>query len=280
MNYIYINGQYIPSDGPTIMASSRGLRYADGFFESIRVIDGKPVFLENHFKRVQDSAKAYKFDVEPGFSCSRFSNEITALLEKNGISGDARIRVVFWRKASGTYLPSSNEMEYFIEAQPLQNHGFQINEVGIHLDLFPDFKKDLNKLSIYKNIDSRIYIFASIFAKEKGLDDALIQNYKGGIIEATSSNIFLVSNGVLYTPGLEDGPIAGTMRMKIINLALENGIKVYECTLNPQNLLAADELFLTNSIHGVQWVSSYRTKRYFNDMSLKMIDVLNNSVGI
>jgi branched-chain amino acid aminotransferase len=65
------------------------------------------------------------------------------------------------------------------------------------------------------------------------------------------------------------------MRMNIINLALENKIKVYECTLNPQNLLAADEMFLTNAVRGIEWIVGYRTKRYFNDMSKKLMTVLN-----
>jgi branched-chain amino acid aminotransferase len=87
----------------------------------------------------------------------------------------------------------------------------------------------------------------------------------------------LVSNGVLYTPGLEEGCLAGIMRMQVINLALNNGIKVYECNILPQNLLAADEIFLTNSIRGINWVSGYRTKRYFNNMSRKIVALLNDS---
>jgi branched-chain amino acid aminotransferase len=67
------------------------------------------------------------------------------------------------------------------------------------------------------------------------------------------------------------------MRMNIINLALENKIKVYECTLNPHNLLAADEMFLTNAVRGIEWVVGYRTKRYFNDMSKRLVAVLNES---
>jgi branched-chain amino acid aminotransferase len=105
----------------------------------------------------------------------------------------------------------------------------------------------------------------------------LIQNNKFAIIESISSNIFIVSNGVLYTPSLTDGCIAGTMRMNIINIALDNKIKVYECTLNPQNLLAADEIFLTNAVKGIEWVVAYRTKRYYNDMSKKMIQLLNDA---
>ena len=78
---------------------------------------------------------------------------------------------------------------------------------------------------------------------------------------------------------MEDGCIAGTMRMNVINLALENKIKVYECTLNPHNLLSADEVFLTNAIRGIEWVVAYKTKRYFNEMSKKLLTILNESAA-
>ena len=69
--------------------------------------------------------------------------------------------------------------------------------------------------------------------------------------------------------------MAGTMRMQIINLALKNGMKVYECNILPQNLLVADEIFLTNAVQGILWVSGYRTKRYFNNVSRKLTGILN-----
>jgi branched-chain amino acid aminotransferase len=116
----------------------------------------------------------------------------------------------------------------------------------------------------------------AIAAKEKNLDDMLLTNEKGVLIESSNSNLFIVSNGVLYTPGLEDGCLAGTMRMQVINLAIQHGIKVYECSIMPQNLLAADEIFFTNAIRGIVWVGGYRTKRYYNSLGRKLQSFLND----
>ena len=66
------------------------------------------------------------------------------------------------------------------------------------------------------------------------------------------------------------------MRAAVINLALEEGFKVYECNISPGEMLRADELFLTNAVRGIQWVSSYRTKRYFNTTSKSLIESLNS----
>jgi len=67
--------------------------------------------------------------------------------------------------------------------------------------------------------------------------------------------------------------------MQVINLAVTNGIKVYETSLNPQNLLAADELIMTNAVRGPQWAAAYRTKRYTHRMALHLVDLLVKSIA-
>lgn len=116
---------------------------------------------------------------------------------------------------------------------------------------------------------------AALYAQEHDLDDVILQNDKFEIIEGTSSNLFIVSNGVLYTPGLDSGCVGGTMRMQLINLAIKNNIRVYESNIAPSNLLVADEVFFSNAISGIRWVASYKTKRYFNSVSQKLVDLLN-----
>ena len=143
------------------------------------------------------------------------------------------------------------------------------------VDIYPEMNKSVNILSKYKSINSLLPVMAANFAKKNQLQECFILNAKGKIIETISSNVFIVSNGVLYTPPLEDGCIGGIMRMNVINTAIENGITVYENTLSPQNLLAADEIFLTNAIQGIQWVGGYKSKRYFNKISKKILELIN-----
>ncbi|MCB0762324.1 MAG: aminotransferase class IV [Flavobacteriales bacterium] len=280
MNYVLFNGNLINGDGAVVPLSNRAFRYGDGFFETIRVINGTARFVQHHYERVLDSAKAFHMILPSDFTLEHFQSQLNNLAAENGIEGGGRIRITFCRKSGGLFAPSTHETEYYGEIVELEDNFFSLNEKGMTLDIYPDIRKDIHLLSVYKSLNCSLYIMARIFAQQKNLEDALIQNHRGSIIEATSSNLFLVSNGVLYTPSLDDGCVAGTMRMNIINIALENKIKVYECSLNPQNLLVADEIFLTNAISGVRWVSSYRTKRYFNDMSRKMIGWLNQYINI
>lgn len=275
MLYVNNNGEILANDGPTISAGNRGHLYGDGVFESIRIIKGKPVNLSNHIVRMLEGAQMIKMRPPSYYNESFFEDKIQELLSKSGITEGGRCRISLDRSMGGTYAPESNEVEFYIEVYPLESNFFSLNQRGLEVDLFMELKKPKNKLSNYKTKNGLIYILASIAAKEKGLDDFLISNNTGGILESTSANLFVVSNGVLYTPGLEEGCLAGTMRMQVINLAIKNGIKVYECNVLPQNLLVADEIFLTNAIKGIVWVSGYRTKRYFSNTAKKLIDLLN-----
>jgi branched-chain amino acid aminotransferase len=276
MLFVNNNGSVLNNDGPTIKAGNRGYLYGDGVFESIRIIQGQPVNLENHIKRLLEGAKKIKMRPPSFFNEDFFADKISELLSKSGITEGGRCRIHLDRASGGTYSPESNEVEFYIEVYPLDSNTFKLNTKGCEVDIFMDLHKSKSPLSNFKIKNGIIYVLASIAAKEKNLDDLLITNSSGGILEGTSSNLFVVSNGVLYTPGLEEGCLAGTMRMQIINLALENGIKVYECNILPQNLLVADEIFLTNAIQGITWVSGYRTKRYFNTISKQLVELLNH----
>ena len=279
MLYINNNGDVFAADQYAIRVGSRGYLYGDGVFESIRILDGKPINLENHISRLLEGAKKIKMRPPSYFDVSFFEEKIIELCMKSEISQGGKCRIHLDRSMGGTYLPESNEVEFVIEVYPLENNTFDLNPKGLEIDIYLEHKKPKTALSNFKTKNGLVYVLAAIAAKEKGLDDYLITNNHGGILEGTSSNLFVVSNGVLYTPGLEEGCLAGTMRMQVINLALKNNIKVYECNILPQNLLVADEIFFTNAIAGLRWVSGYRTKRYFNNTARKLVGLLNESWG-
>jgi branched-subunit amino acid aminotransferase/4-amino-4-deoxychorismate lyase len=277
MEYVFYRGEYVLRNQAVIQVDDRAHRFADGFFESIRIINGKAQFLENHFARVEATIKALK--IQPSdFSFDLLTQHIDGLLQRNEVFEGGRMRITFFRKAKGFYLPKGNDLDYFIEVEALPINLFELNDTGKIIDIYTEVKKDPNKYAGFKTLNAQLYVMASIFAEEKNWDDALIQNTKQAIIESTNSNLFLVSNGVLYTPSLTDGCIGGTMRMQIINLAVQSKLKVYECTMTPQTLLSADEVFLTNAIKGIEWVASYRSKPYQNGFSSKLLDLLNSSI--
>lgn len=273
--YVNNNGTILSNDGPTIFPGNRGHLYGDGVFESIRIMDGKILNLENHISRLLEGAKAAKMRTPTYFTTTFFEEKIIDLLTKSKIIQGGRCRLSLDRMNGGSYLPETNECTFYIEVYPYEVSHFELNAKGFEIDIYQEIKIQKNFLSNYKTKSGLNYVMAAISAQEQGLDDLFLIDYKGNIIETSSCNIFIVGNGVLYTPGLELGCLAGTMRMQIINLALANGIKVYECPILPQHLLSADEIMMTNAIRGINWIGGYRTKRYSNNMSRKLVTLLN-----
>ncbi|MBK9287834.1 MAG: aminotransferase class IV [Flavobacteriales bacterium] len=239
---------------------NRAFHYADGLFESIRVVNGKACFLDAHWTRLVEGMKVLRIEQPSGLDRARWALPVAT----GGACGmpNARARLTVFRDSPGYFRPRSHEGGFTLELKPVPSPNFILNHQGLTVDLYPEMRKAVNMLSVHKTLNCQLYVMASLWCMERGLDDCLLQNDRGNIIESSGGNLFIVSNGVLYTPSLADGCLGGIMRMQIINLAIANGIKVYECSLNPQNLLAADELFFTNASRGPQWVSGYRTKRY------------------
>lgn len=253
MLYINNNGLILTSDAPTINAGNRGYVYGDGVFESIRIMNGVPLNMENHVRRLLDGAKAIKMRPASYFTTQFFEEKIIELCQKSEILEGGRCRISLDRVTGGAYKPESNEASYFIEVYHYETNNFELNSKGLEVDQYADIKKQRNFLSNFKTKSGLIYVMAAINATERKLDDVLIANDTGGILESSSCNIFLVSNSVLYTPGLEEGCLAGTMRMQIINLALKNGIKVYECNILPPRSPAAASRHRAAHPAALQW---------------------------
>ena len=203
---------------------------------------------------------------------------IIDLLQINEIYEGGFIRISVYRSGQGTYLPETNNLSYIIESNKLKENSYSTNKKGLKIDVYNDILKPLNILSPYKLANAQLYVLASVFFKENQLDDALIKNENGNIIETTNSNLFISSNGVLYTPPLSEGCVGGIMRMQVINLAISNGMLVYENPIQLQHLLSADEIIITNSIRGIRWIGQYQDKRYYNSLANKLTDLLNQEV--
>lgn len=277
MKTVCFNGDFLNDDQILISDFKRPFCFGDGLFETIRVANGEPLFLKSHFKRLFNGLDMLKIN-HSNVNSNLLTDKIKELLQISNIDKGARLRLSAFRSGEGSYRPDSNNLSYLIEVYSIASNLYQTNSKGYSLDLFKDVPKSINQLSQYKTSNSLVYVLASIYAKENNFDDVFILNNQGNIIESTNSNIFISSNGVLYTPPLSEGCIGGIMRMKLINLAISKGIVVYENSMPPQHLMAADEILITNTIHGIRWVGKYKEKRYFNSMAKRLNEALNEDV--
>ena len=278
MKKVCFNGEYVQIDDIQYKDLKRGFSFGDGAFETIKVINGKPVFLKYHLKRLNSAIEKLKLYPDQHLQLNFIEPLIIDLLQLNEIYEGGFIRISIYRSGQGTYLPETNNLSYIIESNRLKENSYSTNKKGLKIGVYDDILKPLNILSPYKLANAQLYVLASVFFKENQLDDALIKNENGNIIETTNSNLFISSNGVLYTPPLSEGCVGGIMRMQVINLAITNGMLVYENPIQLQHLLSADEIIITNSIKGIRWIGQYKDKRYYNSLANKLTDLLNQEV--
>ena len=272
--YLIYNGQLLPSGDALVSADSRALRYGDGIFETIKVIDGRILFLDDHILRMQDGMRILLMSLPIENLKQYLTDQILKLLNANNTLS-ARVRITIWRAGSGFYLPDICGAEILFTASHLDQTSYLLNNARMSVGILSGQQKSTGELSNLKSLNSQLYVFAAIKGKEMGFDEMLICNNKGAIIESTSSSIFMVVNETLVTPPLSDGCIAGVMRKNILRIARHSGIEVSEQSVAESDLLAADEIWLTNVIQGIRTIADFNDKRYTRNMAEKMVALIN-----
>jgi len=274
--YICLNGKFNLSTDPVFKLNNRAFRYGDALFETIYASGGVIPFFRDHYDRLTRSMKILKMQCPPEFTRDILHKEITGLLTRNKLFQGARIRLTVFRDGGGLYSPDSNNIAYLIEATRIDNDRFILNDKGFIIDVYDHIKKPVNILSNLKTTNSLLYVLAGIYKKENGIDDCIILNENNIICEAISSNIFIAKDNVILTPSLESGCVSGIMRERIINIAADMNYTVYDDShFNTNELLTADELFLTNAVAGIRWVLGFKKRRYYNRIAKIITKRLN-----
>ena len=278
--YLILNGHFYETDKPLFSAANRAFRYGDGLFETIRCHQTRPLFFEEHYRRLLKGMSVLKINTAGLPSSSAFQEHIERLIVRNRIFYDARVRLSLFRREGGLYTPENNNPAWLLEATPLEDKGYHLNNNGLRIGVFDGFPKVWTLAASYKMLSATPYILAGLFRKENNWDDCLILNQDKKLIESISSNLFWRKEGKLFTPAVSSGCVDGIMRHKILQFAAENNIPVTETTgASKEELLSADEIFLTNAVNGVRWVVALEEKRYYNRLPKEIVKWLNKQAG-
>jgi branched-chain amino acid aminotransferase len=276
-----LNGFIIRNKHLGIQINNRGLNYGDGIFETLKFANNRINFWEDHYFRLMASMRIVRMDIPMNFSPEYLENQIRKTLEVNGLSEKAaRVKLLVVRKAGGLYTPETNAVDFLITTEESSTPSFQLNEQGLNIDLYKDFYKNSGMLSTIKTTSAQLYTVASIFRKENNYDECLLLNERKEVVEAISSNIFIVKGDDLITPPLESGCLKGIMRKKIIEFAPQLKFNVKEESFSPFALQKADEVWLSNSIKGLQWVGQYRKKSYRQERAAEMLKKININIAL
>ncbi len=276
---VNFNGTMLSQSDSKLTTQNRGYKYGDALFETLKVVNGKIFFWEDHYFRLMASMRILRMDIPMDFTMEFLESEILKTVETNGLlNATARVRLNVDRGEGGTYLPSDVALVNFnIIAERHSNPFYTIDTNAKYIvDLYKDYFMAPGFLSGLKSNNKAIQVIGSIYAQENDLDNCLVLNTSKSVIEALNGNLFLVKGDTIKTPPLEDGCLKGVMRKQILELlAKDVNLFVEEASISPFELQKADELFVTNVIKGVVPITQYRKKTYGTDFAQKVVVKLN-----
>ncbi|MEP7250770.1 MAG: aminotransferase class IV [Ginsengibacter sp.] len=274
--FIY-NNKFYESGTPIISPSSRGLRYGDGIFETMKIANGNIVNADFHLERLFGGLALLQFDVPKHFDRDFIQKKIGELCDRNKHSKSVRIRLMITRGDGGIFDPENHFPNYIIESWQLKDAP-ALNSNGLVIDIFQGSRKCCDDFSHLKSNNYLPYVLAALYAKQHKLNDCILLNSNGRICDTTITNIFLIYGNEILTPPLSEGCVAGTMRRWMLEKFVMQGYLVKEKVLNEEDLTNADECFLTNAIHHIRWVQSFRNKKYTNAVAKKISDYVRQTI--
>jgi branched-chain amino acid aminotransferase len=274
MKYINYNGNIYSEHEKLLPAINRGTRYGDGFFESMVLFDRKFPLLEYHWNRIEFTMDVLEVFFPKRFDIERFQAMVLDLAAVNNIASNARVRLQFFRKGSGFYLPDENELAYVISLDEIKNTQFEAG-VGLCAGFSEEHFKSLSSYSDLKTSSAIGYVLAAKQMKREGWDDIILLNMANQICESLNSNIFLVKGDKLITPDLKSGCVSGVLRSYLLSTQSEI---IEERPVSLPELTEADEILLTNAVRGVQWVKSYGSRSYTNKKAVELTAFLNKNL--
>jgi branched-chain amino acid aminotransferase len=278
---INFNGN-LQDNNTVITNNNRAYAYGDGLFETIKAVQGKLLFFEDHYFRLMASMRIMRMEIPMSFTLEFLQDEILKTLKANQLdNATSRVKLQVHRVEGGLYQPESNDVEFIVSVKALDQDFYLLNEGDYEVDLFKDFYVSPSLISTLKTNNKALNVVGSIYAKENKLANCLLINTNKSIVEALNGNVFLVKGNTIKTPPLSDGCLKGIIRKQLIEIInLMDEYTLEEASISPFEIQKADEMFITNVIIGIQPVSKYRKKQFKTDVAKALLQKLNVKVRL
>ena len=259
MHQLLCNGELLPAASFRLPLPNRGLAFGDGFFETLIFVDGRLRFADDHLERMRQAAAALYLVLPVVLSSAEaLENTLDQLASANSLPA-ARLRLQLWRSGGGRYTPQSSEAEWLATAEPFEPDETPIDRAHFALDTYSTY----SPLSFCKGPQAWLYVRAAHERQLRGLDEIILCDARGHVAEAGAAAIFWEKDGVLFTPSLDSGCVAGVRRAQVLRSARTAGIECHEGLFLPASLLCADAAFTAN-------VAALRSIRRVGDGTFKL----------
>ncbi|WP_210515416.1 aminotransferase class IV [Hymenobacter terricola] len=237
---LLLNNDLLPT--ATLSLPNRGLAFGDGLFETLIVTENRLRLATDHFARMQQAAAALYLKLPDALASPQaVETALTRLATANQLPA-ARLRLQLWRTGGGRYTPTTDAAEWLATAEafvpdetPIAKADFALETHSIH-----------SPLSFCKGPQAWLYVRAAHERQQRGLDEIILCDAAGHVAEAGAAAIFWMKEGVLFTPALETGCVAGVRRAQVLREARAAGMECREKLFRQEALLAAESVFTAN----------------------------------
>jgi len=248
----WLDGRIVPLSEARVPVSDRGFLFADSVFETVRTYDHVPFLLGDHLDRLRRSANKLLLPVP--WSDQHLSEVVADLLADWPPSEEAVLRIMVTRGdgGNGIAFPEPQNPRLVVLCRPLAAPSGEFYRLGVKVVL-PNSTRGKHH-AVPADVTSGSYlanVLALAEARALGGFEALLRGADGSLSEATTSNLFLVKDGILLTPGVGDQILPGITRALVLVLAQSMNLVVSEGRVTEQQLFSADEVFLTSSLKEV-----------------------------
>ncbi len=244
---INFNDSITESEKNIFNFQNRAFLYGDGIFETaiFRNEFELHTIILYHWDRCNEACDFFEYETPKIWNLDYLKNQIIKLIELNHFTFPIKAKWNIWRDADGTYAPSNRKSKFLIQISPYIKPQEMVSELvkfSLKSQALP------SPWSQFKTSQSMPYILAGMEMQDLGVNDMIILDLNKNIAECISSNLFWISENKIYTPSLLSGCLAGTMRKRVLNWAIQNNISVLEGLYQEKKILEADFVFSTNTI--------------------------------
>ncbi len=255
---VYVDGKYVNEDEAKISVFDRGILYGDGFFEGIRIYNGKVFMGSQHIDRFFCAAKYVMMPMR--YTKQEILDIIKYLIKVNSIK-DGYIRLVMTRGSYNLGIMPPNENE----AKPkliciasnitLYNKEFYDEGINVIVSSFTRVSPSMLDPQC-KSVNYLLNVLAKMEAGQRNAEEAIFLNSMGIVTECTGDNIFIIKHNKVYTPPISVGILNGITKILVLDILRKLGYEVYEQEFTRFNVYNADECFLTGTAAEVIGVRS------------------------
>jgi len=251
---INVNGRVFDQEHATISVFDHGFLYGEGVYETLRTYNGQPFLFDRHMSRLRKSAGMLALDVPLSDGDIDARCRDTMRVAALGDGREAYIRILLTRGIGElTYDPAATPTPSIVViVKPHVNPPAEIFERGVTVSLVTIVRNHPGSVNpLIKSNNLLNNALAMQEAYRRGCYEGVMRNYRGELAECTQSNLFIVKGGAALTPPIESGLLPGITRAFLFEVGRDAGIPVRETVLRDEDLLGADEAFLTSTTREV-----------------------------